>query len=334
MDAASLMQRPALPRAYYEPTLWQGIAFFLFTAAWIVIPGGLAIAAAKAPWALWAKVAICLPLVVLGSHGFHLVGWFAHEGIHLSLAKNKHASMVIGVLVSGISLFPAMGYGLTHWNHHRYTNQESDPDTRIYPRYRTFWTRFFFGRLTANRGYIRNCVALVFGRGVGMNYRLPFTDGEQRFFAALTLANMATWLCIYAALTWIDPVASVLGAILPLLISIPVTGLRIYLEHNGTGAGVFRDTRSYVAPLYTFLMHGNNMHLEHHMYPKVPCYNLPKVHRFLRDQGHYARWGSPIETGIVAPWRFVGSAYQYPTPRHADLAADPFQVDALQNRPA
>jgi fatty acid desaturase len=323
MDA-SLMRRPALPREYYEPTLWQGIVFFAFTAAWILVPGALAIAIAKSDLQLWAKVAACLPLVVMGSHGFHLVGWFAHEGIHLSLAKNRYVSIVIGILVSGISMFPAMGYGITHWNHHRFTNQESDPDTAIYPRHRTFWTRFFFARLTANRGYLRNCIALVFGKPLDKGYRLPFSDTEQRLLAALTLVNMGLWIGLYAAITYVDPLAGALGVLMPLAFSIPLTGLRIYLEHNGTGAGVFRDTRSYVSAFYTFLMHGNNMHLEHHLYPKVPCYNLAKVHAYLRAQGCYERWGSHIVTGILAPLRFAGSAHQYPTPRLADLSADPF----------
>lgn len=333
MDA-SLMQRPAIPREYYEPTLRQGVVFFLFTAALILVPGAVAVMIAKSHWALWLKAVLCLPLVVLASHGFHMVGWFAHEGIHLSLAKNKYVSIVVGILVSGISLFPAMGYGITHWNHHRFTNQESDPDTKIYPMHRTFWSRFFLARLTANRGYIKNSFALLFGMRFDKGYRLPFTDMEQRVFGALTLANMGLWFGLYAALTYVDPVAGALGAILPLIVSIPLTGLRIYLEHNGTGAGVFRDTRSYVSPFYTFLMHGNNMHLEHHLYPKVPCYNLAKVHAYLRDRGYYERWGSPIAAGILAPLRFVGSSYQYPSPRVADLAADPFRREVLERQHA
>jgi beta-carotene hydroxylase len=325
MDA-SLMRRPAIPREYYEPTLRQGVVFFLVTACWVILPGVLAVTIAKSDWALWAKVAACLPLIALAANGFHLVGWFAHEGIHLSLAKNRYVSIVIGILVSGVSLFPAMGYGITHWNHHRFTNQESDPDASIYPRHRTFWARFFLARLTANRGYIRNCAALALGKPLDKGYRLPFTDPEQRLFAALTLANMGLWLGIYAAMTYLDPVAGAVGVIAPLALTIPLSGLRIYLEHNGTGAGVFRDTRSYVSPFYTFLLYGNNMHLEHHLYPKVPCYNLAKVHAYLRNQGYYEQWGSHIATGILEPLRFVGSRYQYPSPRLSDLPADPFQA--------
>lgn len=333
MDA-SFMQRPAIPREYYEPRLGWAIVFFLFSIGFILVPGYLGVVIAKSDLALWLKAILCLPCVVLASHGYHLVGWFAHEGIHLSLAKKKYLSIELGILVSGISLFPAMGYGITHWNHHRYTNQESDPDTRIYPKHRTFWSRFFLARLTANRGYFKHTLSLALGRPLDKGYRLPFTDGEQRFFATLTLLSIGLWAGIYAAILYADPVVGLLGVILPMMVSIPATGLRIYLEHNGTGAGVLRDTRSYVSPFYTFLMFGNNMHLEHHLYPKVPCYHLAKVHRHLLGQGYYQRWGSHITPGVLAPLRFVGSRYQYPSPKTSDLKADPFETtDTLESQP-
>ena len=34
---------------------------------------------------------------------------------------------------------------------------------------------------------------------------------------------------------------------------------------------------------------GVNYHLEHHMLASVPIYNLPKMHRLLRDKGCYDR---------------------------------------------
>lgn len=325
MDATKV-RRPEIPREFYASSAPHAVLFFLFAAAFIVVGGEAAILIAKSGLSPALKVLLIAPLVVLASHGFHLMGWFAHEGIHLNLARSKYVSMVTGILVSGIALFPAVGYGITHWNHHRFTNQESDPDTRIYPRHRTFWSRFFLARITANRGYMRQTIALALGRPLDKGYRLPFTDAEQRRLAILTLANIALWIAIYAFVTWLDPVVGLLGAILPLAASLPLTGLRIYLEHNGTDGGVFRDTRSYVSPFYTVLMFGNNMHLEHHLYPHVPCYRLPKVHRHLRDAGHYERWGSHICPGILAPLRFTGSRYQYPSPQIADLPADPFNT--------
>jgi len=42
-----------------------------------------------------------------------------------------------------------------------------------------------------------------------------------------------------------------------------------------------------VNPLQTFFFapHQVNYHMEHHQYPSVPFFNLPKVHRLLKERG-------------------------------------------------
>ena len=87
-----------------------------------------------------------------------------------------------------------------------------------------------------------------------------------------------------------------------------------YVEHAGTGLGMFRDSRSFTHPLYTVLFFGNNYHLEHHIYPGVPCYNLPQVHRMLAAGGYFERWGANVDATIAGPLRATTSAAQYPSP--------------------
>lgn len=36
-----------------------------------------------------------------------------------------------------------------------------------------------------------------------------------------------------------------------------------------------------------FAPHNVNYHLEHHMLMGVPCYNLPKTHRLIKERGFY-----------------------------------------------
>lgn len=326
------MKRPPLPRSLYRPTLIGFLSYLFFAAAWLPIFGFLSISILRSDLPLWARVALLVPSVVLAGHGFHMLGWFAHDGIHLSLIKNKYWSTFVGCVVGGIALFPTFGYGVTHWNHHRFTNQDSDPDTKIYPRYKTFWGRFFFGRVLANRGYYRNTVYLALDKPLDKGYRMPFTDGWGRFFAILTLCSVASWLTFYISIAFVDPAYFLVGVFLPYLTAIPTTGLRIYMEHNGTGAGVFRDTRSYVSPFWTVMMFGNNFHLEHHLYPTVPAYHLPKVYRLLEKDGTYERYGSQIVGGVFEPLRYLSARYQYPESLLANLEADPFVPDAIEAR--
>src|SRR5262245_32322982 len=156
MDGLPLpLTRPRLPPELYEPSLLRSGAFVLTGVGAFVGCGLLAsyVAGLGAPG--WVRLLLVLPLLLGAQQGAHLLGWIGHEGIHLSLHRNRYVSLVVGCFVSAMSLFLAMGYGISHWNHHRFTNQASDPDVAIYPRLTTFWSRFFLARALAQRGYTR-----------------------------------------------------------------------------------------------------------------------------------------------------------------------------------
>jgi fatty acid desaturase len=319
------MRRPRLPSELYQPSALLAGVFILTAVGTFLGFGFLAshVAGSSAP--LWVRALLVPPLLLGAQQGAHLLGWVGHEGIHLSLVRNRYASIVVGCVVSAMSLFLAMGYGISHWNHHRFTNQASDPDAMIYSRLRTFWSRLFLARVLAQRGYTRAIVALALGKGLPFAYRFPFPPRIQRRLAAWNLAFLLFWLGAYAALAIRAPFTALFAVGLPLLLVVPLSGLRIYVEHAGTGIGVFRDSRSYVSPVYTALFFGNNYHLEHHLYPTVPCYNLPAVHRYLADRGDYARWGSPVDRTVAGPLVHTTSASRYPGSLGADLPDDPFR---------
>jgi len=54
----------------------------------------------------------------------------------------------------------------------------------------------------------------------------------------------------------------------------------------------FRQTRTYLLnPLAAFLFapHQVNFHLEHHLYPSVPYYRLPELHRWLMQTDYVGK---------------------------------------------
>jgi beta-carotene hydroxylase len=318
------MKRPPLPREWYRPTVLGGLVYVIHTLMWLPLFGFVSLTNVGSGLPLPAKVLLLVPSIVLAGHGFHMIGWLAHEGVHLSLVPNKYASMALGCVIGAAAFFPALGYGVTHWTHHRFTNQSSDPDTQIYSRYKTFWSRFLLGRVVANRGYLRNTLLAALDRPLPKSYRLPFRPAWVRGFAIWTLAWFLVVAAIYITLAIVSPTTFLVCVFLPYLTAIPATGLRIYLEHNGTGAGIFRDTRSYVSRFWTVMMFGNNFHLEHHLYPTVPAYHLPRVHRLLRSDGLFERYGAHVTPGVVSPLRYLGARYQYPEALISDLDADPF----------
>ena len=112
------------------------------------------------------------------------------------------------------------------------------------------------------------------------------------FQLALPLAAFAFggWhgLALYAVL-WLLPMLTVLQ---------PILRLRAICEHGATTdfsspltAARTNRTWGSVANVFgrcALFPHHVNYHLEHHLYPAVPHYHLPRLHRVLRDKGALA----------------------------------------------
>ena len=99
------------------------------------------------------------------------------------------------------------------------------------------------------------------------------------------------WLCIYIAT---GLAAFTMQSIIPFLL---IGGPRIYgawhfnmtgfLQHGGMRDNVTDhrlNTRTVMMnPLSRFIYLNMNYHIEHHMFPLVPYYNLPKLHEVIKD---------------------------------------------------
>ena len=103
--------------------------------------------------------------------------------------------------------------------------------------------------------------------------------------ARLMVASYAAML-LWAALaeSWI-PIVLVF---LPRILGGPVTGLLHLTQHTCLQMNV-RDhrfsTRSFMAgPVTRFFYFNMNYHIEHHSFPMVPFYNLPRLNAAVRDQ--------------------------------------------------
>jgi beta-carotene hydroxylase len=312
-------ERPNIPRALYEPSLAGSGAFVLSGLVCFVGFGLLASYVAALDVALWLRIAILVPVLLLASNGAHLLGIAGHEGVHLNLHTNKYVSAVVGCFFSAMSGFPAIGHGVAHWSHHRYTNQAGDPDVGLYPPFRSFWRRFLLARSAGQRSHLVNLFALACGWPLGFHHKLPFTALEQRRLAGLNIGFLVFWFGLYALLAFHRPLVAVMAVLLPLIITLPITGLRGYIEHAGTGVGPFRDSRSYVSPLFTALLFGNNFYLEHHLYPGVPCYRLPELHRLLEAEGYFKRHGAAVESTVLGTLRHTTSRSQYPSGSRPDF---------------
>jgi fatty acid desaturase len=224
--------------------------------------------------------------------------------------------------VGGISMCT---YRVTHRLHHNNLYTEEDPDTAIhggYPRGKAYLVnklvRDLFG-LTAWKTFAYFFGAPAINAETNREIRpLDDTSAQLRAaaradrmwvagfhvlapVAAFAFAGMDGWV-MYLVL-WVLPLATVLQ---------PILRLRAICEH-----GAAQDLRSPLTAARTnrtvghaanllarmvLFPHHVNYHPEHHLYPAVPHYHLPALHRLLLDKG--ALQGAEVRD-FADTWRLV-----------------------------
>lgn len=316
-------RRPPIPKGWYQPSPLGTAALLLYALALYFVPAALGriVVGLLEPSIL--QVVCLIPCIVVAGYGLQLMGFVGHEGLHLSLHRQKMVSVVLGlVYASAIPTYIEMGFAAHHWNHHRFTNQASDPDVQPVRHLHTWWQRLLFARAIYNFLYFRTALRLALGESWPFSYSLPFQSSTTRKLCWLNFALEFLWLIIYATVTLYDPLTGIVSIALPMVAVWLINACQIFIDHAGTTDGPFRNAWSRTSPFMTLVYFGANYHLEHHLYPGVPCYRLPKVHALLRDSGLYSQLSAPIEPSF---WRsYLRMADDYSA--GADTAFDPFQL--------
>ncbi|WP_442783363.1 fatty acid desaturase [Collimonas fungivorans] len=105
---------------------------------------------------------------------------------------------------------------------------------------------------------------------------------------------------------WCFAIGSILPAlfiVLPHFYGAPLSQVFNITQHAGLAEDVLdhrENTRTVeLNPLLAFLYMNMNYHVEHHMFPMVPFYNLPKLHAFIKDQC------PPAHPGLLDAYREI-----------------------------
>jgi beta-carotene hydroxylase len=306
--------RLRLPEKFHRISSFATVIYLAHALVFFLGPAIVAFAIVDLPMSTAERVAWALVLGLIAGHGMHLLTFVGHEGFHTNLHRNKYVSAALAVLFSAlVPFFFIVGFAMTHWKHHRYTGQSIDPDVQIYSQYRNFVSRFFLARSASVRVYLRNALRMGLGLPWPEDTRLPFTQREMRW---ITRINMALGLCAVTVYGFIWYRSAWLGLtvmLIPYFGLYVMSALRAFIEHTGTVPGRYRDSRSYTSFLHTALFFGNNFHLEHHLYPAVPCYRLPALHEYLASQGLLeAQRGAQVEPSFIGALRYTTARFQYP----------------------
>ncbi|MFI5306283.1 MAG: fatty acid desaturase family protein [Polyangiales bacterium] len=222
-----------------------------------------------------------------------------HEGAHGLLLRNKLWNDRIG---QWLTAYPTMTdmllYRRAHFQHHRHTWTEQDPDLELataLPVTPASFRRKMWRDLSGQTAYKRYRVLTRFS--AGLDPRKKGLEGKPFFhvlraFASSQRGFLITNAILLGVLSLAGrPEAYLLIWWLPAWTGYSVVlRIRSIAEHACVSdpADPLRQTRTTLAPGWLrFLIapHHVNYHLEHHLFMTVPHFNLPSAHRLLRQAG-------------------------------------------------
>jgi len=268
-------------------------------------------------------------LMATRQHGLLIL---MHEATHGRILTNNYWNVRLSnFLFSWPFILDSLGYRNIHLKHHRYLYTEDDPD--IAGIQRTYAGQFPKTRLGMVWliirefliGYLLTIKYLIDtnlngGPAGKMNKpeksveQLLREEGEKKkmqkrgdpnevgctmqeflsyyalLFVFLTLTQ--TWSIFFWL--WVFPMSSWLQVILR---------LRFVAEHFGVSKkdalNLTRNTLSHPLEGYLLTPHNVNYHIVHHLYPNLPSYNLPKVHKLLCEASEEYRKNAHTSYSIL-----------------------------------
>lgn len=251
----------------------------LFVLLWF----GLGVLVMQAPH--WSVQLIAYILMGMLIHG---IGNFMHEGIHGNMFHSKRWNRWVGFLAGLPTFLSASAFGADHLLHHKHTRSERDPDELTHmtssKKRQTlyFYAWFFLG-------------TIIYGA------RLPFvvlkraTPAEKRAVLIERAMMNATVIGLLVAAYFYGFLDVIIYCwFVPLIVASLLVNIRGWAEHQLTDTDhPLRQTRTVKSSwFYSFLNINLNYHLEHHLFPTVPWYNLPRVHRLLQPE--YKKAGASV----------------------------------------
>jgi fatty acid desaturase len=286
--------RRRLPAAVLAPLTelsgWRSTLAVAQTFAMLAVVVSGAIAFWSVPAAIVAVVLIA-PLQ-------HALFVLAHDAAHYRLYRTRWLNDLVGRVCGTLGGIPMCAYRVIHRLHHNHLYGPQDPDIALhggYPRGKAYLLKRLakdLCGLTAWKTYAYFFGAPAINTQTNAAQRpLDDTSGVLRDAArrdrwvvlgchlAMPIGAISAGWGTYYLVLWIVPLATGLQAILR---------LRAICEHGALSdySSPLTAARTHLpSPWQRFLLfpHHVNYHIEHHLYPAVPHYYLPKLHAALEQ---------------------------------------------------
>jgi fatty acid desaturase len=261
---------------------WSWLSFFV---DWGLVALSFA-AVARFPNPLTVVTA----LFVIGARQLGLAV-LMHEAAHRTLFRNRRLNDFVGNWLCAYPIWnDVIPYRAYHLQHHAKTGTVEDPDLGLatpFPITKASLRRKIWRDLSGQTGWKR--AKATFRRDIGKSHgrarRLDW--GGVRNFQGVVVTN----LVLLGILTLAGhPALYLLWVVAWFTTYSLVMRIRSIAEHAmiPDQRDELRNTRTTIIALWERLLIGPNYvnyHLEHHILMTVPHYNLPRMHRLLRERG-------------------------------------------------
>ena len=259
---------------------WSLIAISIVAALW------------SGQWAVWLAAALIV------GRCQHALAVLMHDAAHYRLLDHRGLNDFVGQWLCAKPIASHLHlYRMVHLRHHRYLHTEQDPDLSLS-------APFPCGRQSFVRKLLRDAsgVSALVMRGyvtvdkTSDRMRLMPRQGNLfRYWSPQTLATRGLAVLIVGGLIYAGYGWAFLALwVLPLLIVYQVIlRARGVLEHAAVPdkSDPLRNARTVVSPnpVAQFFLNPHHVgyHLEHHLYPGVPHYHLPRLHAALAATGRF-----------------------------------------------
>ena len=275
---------------------WQGLKHITIWMFFLVLSGYIAYLS----WGTWWAI----PAFLIYGNIYMACNPIWHECGHRTAFKSRWLNEIFYHIGSFMYNFEPIRWRWSHFHHHSYTLHTKGPyDYEIQV---TKPTDLFFvflmhlpggNLLLIFRGFLSfHWETIKHGFGITTPVMKDCIPEDERLKCRIySLIHIFIWIIIIFVSFYYKTWLPALYLLLPFAYGTTLRNTFDFVQHAGLANNV-KDHRLCVRtvklnPIFSFLYWHMEYHLEHHMFPMVPSYNLKKLHNIIKKQTPAAKEG-------------------------------------------